>query len=107
MKSHDKAKVESNNAKRSVESTSGNEAPRTAKTLPRKTISSAVETIPTERALQERIAQRAYELYLRRGQVPGHDVSDWLEAERQILTQPEVPFRAKMRKPRKESKHPD
>ncbi len=35
--------------------------------------------------LGSRIAHRAYELYLQRGQEHGHDLEDWLEAERQIL----------------------
>jgi Protein of unknown function (DUF2934) len=30
------------------------------------------------------VAQRAYELFLSRGQTDGHDVEDWLEAERQL-----------------------
>lgn len=36
---------------------------------------------------QPRIAQRAYELYAQRGHVHGHDLEDWLEAERQILSE--------------------
>jgi hypothetical protein len=35
--------------------------------------------------LGSRIANRAYELYVQRGQEHGHDFEDWLEAERQIL----------------------
>ncbi len=35
--------------------------------------------------LGARIAARAYELYVQRGQEHGHDFEDWLEAERQIL----------------------
>jgi len=35
--------------------------------------------------LGSRIAERAYELYVQRGQEHGHDIEDWLEAERQIL----------------------
>ncbi len=35
--------------------------------------------------LGSRIAKRAYELYVQRGQEHGHDMEDWLEAERQIL----------------------
>lgn len=31
---------------------------------------------------QEEVTQVAYELFERRGCVPGHDVEDWLEAER-------------------------
>ena len=30
------------------------------------------------------IAKRAYELYLQRGSVAGHEVDDWLEAEAQL-----------------------
>jgi hypothetical protein len=33
------------------------------------------------------IAQRAYELYEQRGHTHGHDLEDWLEAERQILNE--------------------
>lgn len=36
-------------------------------------------------ALRERIAARAYDLYLERGGSEGHEVEDWLEAERQIV----------------------
>ena len=35
--------------------------------------------------LGSRIANRAYELYVQRGHKHGHDLEDWLEAERQIL----------------------
>jgi hypothetical protein len=30
------------------------------------------------------IAKRAYEIYLQRGSLPGHEVDDWLEAEAQL-----------------------
>jgi hypothetical protein len=30
------------------------------------------------------IARRAYDLYLTRGSEPGHDVEDWLQAEREL-----------------------
>jgi hypothetical protein len=36
--------------------------------------------IPIER----QIRQRAYELYERRGKTDGHDLDDWLQAERSI-----------------------
>jgi len=32
------------------------------------------------------VARRAYDLYLARGQEDGHDVDDWLEAERELRT---------------------
>ena len=38
--------------------------------------------------LQERIAKRAYELYLERGCREGCDVEDWVDAEQEILTVP-------------------
>ena len=34
----------------------------------------------------EEIARRAYEIFLTRGGEHGHDVEDWLEAEREIST---------------------
>jgi hypothetical protein len=37
--------------------------------------------------LEALIAERAYEFYENRGQQDGHDLDDWLEAERQILAQ--------------------
>ena len=30
------------------------------------------------------VARRAYDLYLARGTEPGHDVEDWLQAERDL-----------------------
>ena len=33
----------------------------------------------------EEIAQRAYEIYLSRGAVPGNEVEDWLQAERELM----------------------
>jgi hypothetical protein len=35
--------------------------------------------------LQERIAKRAYELYLQRGCREGSDLENWVDAEREIL----------------------
>lgn len=36
--------------------------------------------------LHDEIARVAYELYLRRGCVKGHDSDDWLEAERIVMS---------------------
>jgi hypothetical protein len=33
------------------------------------------------------IAKRAYELYMSRGCEDGHDVEDWVEAEREVLAE--------------------
>ncbi|MDD5044445.1 MAG: DUF2934 domain-containing protein [Candidatus Omnitrophica bacterium] len=37
--------------------------------------------------LNKRIQDRAYQLYQKRGAVPGSDWQDWLEAEKQIKTE--------------------
>jgi DUF2934 family protein len=42
-------------------------------------------------ALRWRIAEIAYEKYIQRGQAPGHDMEDWLEAERAVLEEPSNP----------------
>jgi Protein of unknown function (DUF2934) len=34
--------------------------------------------------IDQRIRQRAYELYLQRGRTDGHDLDDWLQAECEI-----------------------
>jgi hypothetical protein len=36
------------------------------------------------RPTDEQIARRAYELYLNRGQTSGHELEDWLQAEREL-----------------------
>lgn len=38
-------------------------------------------------AFRDRVSQLAYQFYLRRGQVPGHDRDDWFAAERIVLSQ--------------------
>jgi hypothetical protein len=44
--------------------------------------------------LRERIAQKAFELYEKRGSVHGLDVQDWLEAERLVLAEPKTGTKA-------------
>lgn len=34
---------------------------------------------------QEQIALRAYHIYLERGGIPGYELEDWTEAERQLI----------------------
>jgi len=41
-----------------------------------------------ETTAQQTIQQRAYDLYLRRGQEQGHELEDWLQAEREMMEQP-------------------
>jgi hypothetical protein len=38
-----------------------------------------------ESALRAKIAQKAYELYEKRGRIPGMESENWLEAERIVL----------------------
>ena len=40
---------------------------------------------------EDAIAQRAYALYLARGREGGHDVEDWLQAERELLETTNTP----------------
>jgi hypothetical protein len=35
--------------------------------------------------VNKKIATRAYEIFERRGKVPGHDVDDWLKAEAEVV----------------------
>jgi Protein of unknown function (DUF2934) len=44
-----------------------------------------VATMPIAVSLQDRIRERAYELYESRDREPGQDVQDWLHAEREII----------------------
>jgi hypothetical protein len=42
------------------------------------------ETSLQSKVTSEQIAVRAYQIYQERGDNPGSDVDDWLEAERQL-----------------------
>ncbi len=53
------------------------------------------ESIPT--LLEEvrgRITRRAYESFVERGSVHGHDLDDWLSAERELVLKPAADVRA-------------
>jgi hypothetical protein len=41
-------------------------------------------------AQTEQIQLRAYEVYLERGGADGHDLEDWILAERELTTRPET-----------------
>jgi hypothetical protein len=43
--------------------------------------------VPNTVTPQDRIRERAYELYESRGREPGQDEQDWLRAERELLQQ--------------------
>ena len=49
-------------------------------------MSDATKKVPS----QAEIEFLAYQLFLERGGEPGHDLSDWLEAEEQLKTRSEV-----------------
>lgn len=52
---------------------------------PKKTTRSALTNrTSADLELRRRIAERAYQLYEMRGGSHGHDVEDWLKAEREI-----------------------
>lgn len=55
-----------------------------------KTASSTDPTFDPQ-SLYQRIAECAYELFLKRDQVHGHDLDDWLEAERMVLAKSQIP----------------
>jgi hypothetical protein len=53
----------------------------------------------TNSAIEERIRERAYELYLSRGCQDGQELADWLTAEQEFgdASEVELPARAKVR----------
>jgi hypothetical protein len=50
----------------------------------RKTKALKLVTADHREITKDDVARRAYELFLARGRAEGHDVEDWLEAERQL-----------------------
>jgi hypothetical protein len=44
--------------------------------------------------VRARVSARAYENYVARGAVEGHDVADWLDAERELIVKPIAVVRA-------------
>lgn len=44
------------------------------------------DSVVDNQAIYEIIAKKAYELYEKRGGGHGHDLEDWIEAERSILS---------------------
>jgi hypothetical protein len=49
-----------------------------------------VQEASVRRPAPEEIELLAYNFYLRRGAVDGHDLEDWLEAERELVGRPET-----------------
>ncbi len=44
-------------------------------------------TLPKRELTHPEIAHRAFEIYISRGGDHGHDMGDWFEAERQLVTE--------------------
>jgi len=44
---------------------------------------------PHRTITEDDIARRAFDLYLARGRADGHDVEDWLQAERELFVDEE------------------
>jgi hypothetical protein len=58
-------------------------APQNVPAKPAKNAASA----PRVHASPDRVRERAFEIFEKRGSQPGHDLQDWFRAERQILAQ--------------------
>ncbi len=62
--------------------------PRTARRSPDNVVamptSEPTQINPRAESLEDAVARRAYELYRARGCEDGHDVEDWVAAEREI-----------------------
>lgn len=67
-------------------STVGNQSLRAA-AVSRRRRGSRPKAAPAEEEARRRIALKAYQLFERRGCVDGHDLDDWLEAERLVLAE--------------------
>jgi hypothetical protein len=68
--------------------------PRSKRPTSRKGSTTAASKAKTsDFALYERITLRAYELYEQRGRQAGHELEDWLQAEREIRSTAEMPKR--------------
>ena len=54
--------------------------------------------------LHQRIAEKAYELYHKRGEFHGQDLDDWLEAERLVLSEIGSQAHSTAKKPRRKER---
>lgn len=59
-------------------------ATTTAPKVSRARKSDATTTTDSAQSMRDQIAQRAYERFIERGYQHGHDVEDWLHAEREL-----------------------
>lgn len=59
--------------------------PKPKKVVPTRSSPAKVAKVPAAGPSQDRIRERAYELYEKRGNEHGQDKLDWLHAEQEIL----------------------
>jgi hypothetical protein len=64
----------------------GRRAKAPADIVARDAAADATAQTPGYEPREEDIRARAYERYVERGRADGHDVSDWLDAERELRT---------------------
>ena len=64
----------------------GRDAGKGRNVMKTQTVQNQSETNGVTASNKEFIQRRAYEIYMRRGQAPGHDLEDWLQAEREAKT---------------------
>jgi len=57
-----------------------------------------------DEVLRQQIAEKAYELYEKRGQSHGQDLDDWLEAERLVLSEIGSQAHSTAKKPRRKER---
>ena len=62
------------------------------------------ESTMDDEALHQRIAEKAYELYHKRGESHGQDLDDWLEAEQLVLGEIKSQIYSKAKKPRRKER---
>ena len=62
------------------------------------------ESTMGDEVLRQRIAEKAYELYEKRGQSHGQDLDDWLEAERLVLSEIGSQAHSTAKKPRRKER---
>jgi hypothetical protein len=58
--------------------------PRTSKKSNVVKMRRTCEPRPASEMTSDEIARRAYEMYMSRGGAQGHDIDDWLQAEREL-----------------------
>ena len=62
------------------------------------------ESTMGDEVLRQRIAEKAYELYHKRGESHGQDLDDWLEAERLVLSEIGSQAHSTAKKPRRKER---